>query len=41
VVQDMSYLQRIPPAMADTALVYERRMLDDWFRTQFGKVGAG
>jgi Protein of unknown function (DUF3016) len=41
VVQDMSYLQRIPPAMADTALVYERRMLDEWFRTQFGKVGAG
>ena len=41
VVQDMSYLQRIPPATADTALVYERRMLDEWFRAQFGQVGAG
>ncbi len=37
VVQDMAYLQRLPPSMADTALVYERRMLDEWFRQQFGK----
>ena len=35
VVQDMAYLQRIPPAFADTSLVYERRMLDEWFRQQF------
>ena len=40
VVQDMSYLQRIPPALADTALVYERRMLDEWFRQQFGKAAG-
>jgi Protein of unknown function (DUF3016) len=37
VVQDMAYLQRIAPALADTSLVYERRMLDDWFKQQFGK----
>ena len=41
VVQDMSYLQRIPPSIADTALVYERRMLEEWFKAQFGKAGAG
>ena len=40
VVQDMAYLQRIPPAMSDTALVYERRMLDEWFRQQFGKAAG-
>jgi hypothetical protein len=40
VVQDMAYLQRISPAMSDTALVYERRMLDDWFRQQFGKAAG-
>jgi Protein of unknown function (DUF3016) len=40
VVQDMAYLQHIPPAMSDTALVYERRMLDEWFRTQFGKAAG-
>jgi Protein of unknown function (DUF3016) len=40
VVQDMAYLQRIAPALADTALVYERRMLDEWFKQQFGKVSA-
>ena len=37
VVQDMSYLQRIQPPLSDTHLVYERRMLDEWFRAQFGK----
>jgi Protein of unknown function (DUF3016) len=37
VVQDMAYLQRLQPAMSDTSLVYERRMLDEWFRAQFGK----
>jgi hypothetical protein len=42
VVQDMSYLQRVPPPLADTHLVYERRMLDAWFREHFGKAaGAG
>jgi Protein of unknown function (DUF3016) len=37
VVQDMSYLQRIPPPLANSHLVFERRMLDAWFREQFGK----
>jgi Protein of unknown function (DUF3016) len=40
VVQDMAYLQRLPPSVADTALVYERRMLDEWFRQQFGKAAG-
>jgi Protein of unknown function (DUF3016) len=35
VVQDMSYLQRVRPPLSDTHLVYERRMLDEWFREQF------
>jgi Protein of unknown function (DUF3016) len=35
VVQDMSYLQRIQPPLSDTHLVYERRMLEEWFREQF------
>jgi len=38
VVQDMAYLQRIPPALSDTSLVYERRMLAEWFGTQFAKA---
>lgn len=41
VVQDMSYLQRIPPSTADSTLVYERRMLDEWFKAQFSKAVAG
>jgi Protein of unknown function (DUF3016) len=40
VVQDMAYLQRLPPSMADTALVYERRMLDEWFRKEFAKAAG-
>jgi Protein of unknown function (DUF3016) len=40
VVQDMAYLQHIPPAMSGGALVYERRMLDEWFRQQFGKAAG-
>jgi hypothetical protein len=40
VVQDMSYLQRLPPTLADTHLVYEQRMLAEWFREQFGKAAA-
>jgi hypothetical protein len=40
VVQDMAYLQRIPPATSYTSLVYERRMLDEWFRLQFSKGAA-
>jgi hypothetical protein len=40
VVQDMSYLTRIPPASADTSLIYERRMLSEWFRAQFGKAAG-
>jgi len=35
VVQDMAYLQRIAPAFADTALIYEERMLNEWFRSRF------
>jgi hypothetical protein len=38
VVQDMNYLKRAPAPVYDTHLVYERRMLDDWFREQFGKA---
>jgi hypothetical protein len=41
VVQDMAYLQRLPTAQSDTALVYERRMLDEWFKQQFGGKPAG
>jgi Protein of unknown function (DUF3016) len=41
VVQDMAYLQRLPPSLADTALPYERRMLDEWFKRQFGDKTAG
>jgi Protein of unknown function (DUF3016) len=37
VVQDMAYLHRLPPSTIDSALVYERRMLDEWFKDQFGK----
>ena len=40
VVQDMAYLQRIPMAMSETALIYERRMLDEWFKQQFGKAAG-
>jgi hypothetical protein len=40
VVQDMAYLQRVPSPQADTSLVYERRMVEEWFRAQFGKPGA-
>jgi Protein of unknown function (DUF3016) len=35
VVQDMAYLQRIQPPLADTALIYERRMLEEWFKKEF------
>lgn len=41
VVQDMSYLQRLPPPLANDHLVFERRMLVGWFREQFGKASAG
>ncbi len=41
VVQDMAYLTRIAPPLAGTSLVYERRMLAEWFRAQFGTTGAG
>ncbi len=34
-VADMAYLQRIAPDRADSALPYERRMLDEWFRAEF------
>ena len=40
VVQDMAYLQRIRPTLSDTALIYERRMLDEWFRQQFAKAAG-
>jgi hypothetical protein len=38
VVQDMAYLQRVPPPLSDGGLVYERRMLDEYFRKEFGKA---
>jgi hypothetical protein len=38
VVQDMAYLQRIQPPLSDSSLVYERRMLDEWFRQEFDKA---
>ena len=35
-VADMAYLQRLPPATSfDGPLPYERRMLDEWFRSEF------
>jgi hypothetical protein len=40
VIQDMAYLQRVPPSLADTHLVYERRMLGEWFRDQFRKAAG-
>jgi hypothetical protein len=37
-VQDMAYLQRaIGAPGSQDALRYERRMLDDWFKANFGK----
>jgi hypothetical protein len=38
VVQDMAYLQRVAPRLSDGGLVYERRMLDEYFRKEFGKA---
>jgi len=35
-VADMAYLQRTPTRYASEPLPYERRMLEDWFRTEFG-----
>ena len=35
-VADMGYLQRIPKGQTGDALYYEKRMLDEWFATQFG-----
>jgi hypothetical protein len=40
VLQDMAYQQRITPPVNDTALVYEQRMLRDYFRSQFGAAAA-
>lgn len=36
VVQDMAYLQRLQPTPLSGALPYERRMLEEWFKTRFG-----
>lgn len=35
-VADMAYLQRTPTRFTSEPLPYERRMLEDWFRTEFG-----
>jgi len=35
-VTDMAYLQRMSPLQANQALPYERRMLEDWFKVEFG-----
>lgn len=40
VVQDMSYLERSPRPMNYNHLVFERRMLDEWFREHFGSGKA-
>lgn len=37
VVQDMTYLERSRPSLSAISLPYERRMLADWFRREFGK----
>jgi hypothetical protein len=34
-VQDMAYLQRVA-GLRNEALYYERRMLDEWFKAEFG-----
>jgi Protein of unknown function (DUF3016) len=41
VVQDMGYLDRMRPPSSYASLAYERRMLDDWFRREFGKSPGG
>jgi Protein of unknown function (DUF3016) len=35
-VADMAYLQRTPTRYMREPLPYERRMLEDWFRAEFG-----
>lgn len=35
-VSDMAYLQRMPALYANEALPYERRMLEEWFKAEFG-----
>jgi hypothetical protein len=40
-VQDMNYLNRLPPALATSRLIHERRMLEAWFREEFGKASRG
>ena len=40
VVQDMAYLERIAPPLSDTVFIYEKRMLQDYFRSQFGAAAA-
>jgi hypothetical protein len=35
-VADMAYLQRTPTPFTTEPLPYERRMLEDWFRKEFG-----
>ena len=39
-VADMAYLQRLPIVYGDETLPYERRMLEDWFRNEFGSARA-
>jgi hypothetical protein len=36
VVQDMAYLQRLQPPLSESGLVYEQRMLQEYFRSQLG-----
>jgi hypothetical protein len=35
-VSDMAYLQRLRPALGNEVLPYERRMLEEWFKAEFG-----
>jgi Protein of unknown function (DUF3016) len=36
-VSDMAYLQRTPTRFTSEPLPYERRMLEDWFKAEFGR----
>ena len=39
-VSDMAYLQRLAGYYRSEPLGYERRMLDDWFATEFGAAAS-
>ena len=39
-LQDMAYLQRLGSTVGKDGLVYEYRLLDDWFNAEFGPAAA-